>query len=89
MQVHSASKSWSKNISRLNANVLGVTADILGDATEGYIVNVAREEDEELVKIPPSISGKLKPHQVLSRLTTNFLFIYYVSVYKILVSISC
>jgi len=72
MQVQSASKSLSKSMSILNGNVIGVTADILGDATEGYIVNVAREEDEEPVKIPPSISGKLKPHQVLFPLTSKF-----------------
>ncbi|XP_051119835.1 protein CHROMATIN REMODELING 20 [Andrographis paniculata] len=42
----------------------GTTAEMLGDATAGYIVNVVREEGEEAVRIPPSISGKLKPHQV-------------------------
>ncbi|WOL15570.1 protein CHROMATIN REMODELING 20 isoform X1 [Canna indica] len=33
-------------------------------AIEGYIVNVAREADEEPVRIPQSISAKLKPHQI-------------------------
>ncbi|KAL8104242.1 protein CHROMATIN REMODELING 20 isoform X2 [Apium graveolens] len=39
-------------------------ADVLGDALSGYVVNVAREEGEEAVRIPPSISSKLKVHQV-------------------------
>lgn len=74
MQVQSASKSWGKNITSLNGNVAeGVTADVLGDATEGYIINIAREEDELAVRIPPSISAKLKPHQVLFLSTSNFL----------------
>lgn len=40
-------------------------ADVLGDALTGYIVNVVREEGEEAVRIPPSISSKLKVHQVV------------------------
>lgn len=43
----------------------GVTADMLGDAKTGYIVNVVREENEEAVRLPQSISTKLKTHQVL------------------------
>lgn len=39
-------------------------ADVLGDALTGYVVNVVREEGEEAVRIPPSISSKLKVHQV-------------------------
>ncbi|XP_017222629.1 protein CHROMATIN REMODELING 20 [Daucus carota subsp. sativus] len=39
-------------------------AEVLGDALTGYIVNVVREEGEEAVRIPPSISSKLKAHQV-------------------------
>lgn len=38
--------------------------EVLGDAHSGYIVNVAREIGEEAVRIPPSISAKLKVHQV-------------------------
>jgi transcriptional regulator ATRX len=37
---------------------------VIGDATTGYIVNVAREKGEEAVRIPPSLSSKLKAHQV-------------------------
>lgn len=39
---------------------------MLGDVIDGFIVNVAREENEEPVRIPPSISAKLKPHQVIN-----------------------
>lgn len=42
----------------------GDTTDVLGDALTGYIVNVVREEGEEAVRIPPSISTKLKAHQI-------------------------
>ncbi|KAL5566846.1 hypothetical protein UlMin_030010 [Ulmus minor] len=49
----------------LNGNLPeGVTSEMLGDASTGYIVNVVREKGEEAVRIPPSISGKLKVHQV-------------------------
>ncbi|CAA7390656.1 unnamed protein product [Spirodela intermedia] len=37
---------------------------VMGDATSGYIVNVAREDSEEPIRIPPSLSSRLKPHQV-------------------------
>lgn len=42
----------------------GASAEVLGDASTGYIVNVVREKGEEAVRIPPSISSKLKTHQV-------------------------
>lgn len=42
----------------------GTGAGILHDISAGYIVNVVREEGEEAVRIPPSISTKLKIHQV-------------------------
>nr|XP_043631904.1 protein CHROMATIN REMODELING 20 [Erigeron canadensis] len=42
----------------------GVTVNMLGDAQTGYIVNVVREEKEEAVRLPQSISSKLKSHQV-------------------------
>ncbi|KAF9612310.1 hypothetical protein IFM89_038913, partial [Coptis chinensis] len=42
----------------------GASMEVEGDATKGYIVNVVREKDEEAVSIPPSISAKLKPHQI-------------------------
>ncbi|KAK8487918.1 hypothetical protein V6N11_014375 [Hibiscus sabdariffa] len=38
--------------------------EMLGDANTGYIVNVRREDGEEAVRIPPSISAKLKVHQI-------------------------
>jgi transcriptional regulator ATRX len=43
----------------------GASVEILGDALAGYIVNVVREKGEEAVRIPPSISAKLKAHQVI------------------------
>ncbi|XP_020224982.1 protein CHROMATIN REMODELING 20 isoform X1 [Cajanus cajan] len=42
----------------------GATVEVLGDALAGYIVNVVREKGEEAVRIPPSISAKLKAHQI-------------------------
>lgn len=42
----------------------GASVEVLGDATTGYVVNVVREKGEEAVKILPSISAKLKAHQV-------------------------
>lgn len=43
---------------------VGASIEVLGDAVTGYIVNVVREKGEEAVRIPPSISAKLKAHQV-------------------------
>ncbi|XP_047316242.1 protein CHROMATIN REMODELING 20 [Impatiens glandulifera] len=40
------------------------SAEVLGDASTGYIVNVVREKGEDAVRIPPSLSRKLKPHQI-------------------------
>ncbi|XP_008441788.2 protein CHROMATIN REMODELING 20 isoform X5 [Cucumis melo] len=42
----------------------GASVEVLGDASTGYIVNVVREKGEEAVRIPPSISSKLKTHQI-------------------------
>lgn len=42
----------------------GAAIDVLGDTSTGYIVNVVREKSEEAVRIPPSISSKLKAHQI-------------------------
>ena len=59
MQEQSASKLRNANTSfRVPLEVS------LEDAGDGHIVNLAREEDEELVRIPSSMSSKLKPHQV-------------------------
>lgn len=65
MQEQSAVKSWNKNATSSNGIATEeATVGLLGDASEGYIVNVAREEDEQPVRIPPSMSARLKPHQV-------------------------
>lgn len=58
-------KSMKANSANFKATVSqDVTADMLGDAQTGYIVNVVREENEEAVRLPKSISTKLKTHQV-------------------------
>ncbi|KAK9082988.1 hypothetical protein Scep_029459 [Stephania cephalantha] len=65
LQKQFTTESWSKNpASCLNTAVEGASTEVLGDATTGYIVNVVREKDEDAVRIPPSISAKLKPHQI-------------------------
>ncbi|KAK9078052.1 hypothetical protein SSX86_002109 [Deinandra increscens subsp. villosa] len=57
--------SMKTNYANFRANVSeGATLDMLGDAQTGYIVNVVREEKEEAVRLPQSISTKLKSHQV-------------------------
>ena len=61
MHEQSASKLRSSNIGTFSGALSEV---FLQDAGDGYIVNDAREEDEEPVRIPSSISAKLKPHQV-------------------------
>ena len=59
MQEQSASKLRNVNTSfRVPLEVS------LEDGGDGHIVNLAREEDEEPVRIPSSMSSKLKPHQV-------------------------
>ncbi|XP_062205430.1 protein CHROMATIN REMODELING 20 [Phragmites australis] len=61
MQEQSASKLRSENI----GTSFGAVSEVsLEDAGDGHIVNLAREEDEEPVRIPSSMSSKLKPHQV-------------------------
>ncbi|KAL8517913.1 hypothetical protein ACS0TY_009283 [Phlomoides rotata] len=42
----------------------GAGAEKLDDNSSGYIINVLSEEGEEAVRIPPSISRKLKHHQI-------------------------
>ncbi|KAJ9542426.1 hypothetical protein OSB04_028932, partial [Centaurea solstitialis] len=60
-------KSMKTSYANFRANVSeGATVDMLGDAQTGYIVNVVREEKEEAVRLPPSISIKLKSHQVIA-----------------------
>ncbi|PKA46223.1 DNA repair and recombination protein RAD54 [Apostasia shenzhenica] len=65
MQVQSAKKSYVTSIAGVRRNTSEIaTLRILDDPAEGYVVNAAREEDEEPVRIVPSISMKLKLHQV-------------------------
>ncbi|KAE8662602.1 Protein CHROMATIN REMODELING 20 [Hibiscus syriacus] len=53
------------NSSSCSRNLLDeASLEVLGDANTGYIVNVRREDGEEAVRIPPSISAKLKVHQI-------------------------
>ncbi|GMI79137.1 hypothetical protein like AT1G08600 [Hibiscus trionum] len=53
------------NSSSCSRNLLDeASLEMLGDASTGYIVNVRREDGEEAVRIPPSISAKLKVHQI-------------------------
>ena len=52
----------------------GANVEVLGDTSTGYIVNVVREKGEEAVRIPPSISAKLKAHQVSSLFLAHFSF---------------
>ncbi|XP_019054212.1 PREDICTED: protein CHROMATIN REMODELING 20 isoform X2 [Nelumbo nucifera] len=64
LKVQFTTKSWMMNTGTVNGYASeGGSVEVLGDATSGYIVNVVREKDEEAVRIPPSISSKLKPHQ--------------------------
>ncbi|KAL1542519.1 DNA helicase [Salvia divinorum] len=44
---------------------VGAGLEAQDNASSGYIINLVREEGEEAVRIPPSISTKLKPHQIL------------------------
>uniref|UniRef100_A0A0E0M8C6 ATP-dependent helicase ATRX n=1 Tax=Oryza punctata TaxID=4537 RepID=A0A0E0M8C6_ORYPU len=60
MQEQSASKLKSNNIGT-SFQAPSEVSEYVGD---GHIVNLAREEDEAPVRIPSSISAKLKPHQV-------------------------
>ncbi|KAJ1295322.1 hypothetical protein BS78_01G215300 [Paspalum vaginatum] len=61
MQEQSATKLRSENVGTSFVDSLEVC---LQDAGNGHIVNLAREKDEEPVRIPSSMSSKLKPHQV-------------------------
>lgn len=61
MQEQSVTKLRSENVGTPFEAPLEIC---LQDAGDGHIVNLAREEDEEPVRIPSSMSSKLKPHQV-------------------------
>ncbi|KAA3472957.1 protein CHROMATIN REMODELING 20 [Gossypium australe] len=59
------SAKYNMNSSSCSRNLLDeASVEVLGDANTGYIVNVRREDGEEAVRIPPSISAKLKVHQI-------------------------
>ncbi|OMO62486.1 transcriptional regulator ATRX-like protein [Corchorus capsularis] len=45
--------------------------EVLGDTISGYIVNLRREDGEEAVRIPPSISAKLKVHQSITKVRSG------------------
>ncbi|KAK8963018.1 DNA repair and recombination protein RAD54 [Platanthera guangdongensis] len=65
MQVKSAKKSYGRTLAEINRSTSSIlTLRMLDDPAEGYVVNIAREDDEEPVKIVSSLSMKLKPHQV-------------------------
>ncbi|KAK3043158.1 hypothetical protein RJ639_000047 [Escallonia herrerae] len=60
-----SSKSMMMNSTSSAENLIqSDTVEVLSDALRGYIVNAVREEGEEAVRIPSSISTKLKPHQI-------------------------
>ncbi|KAL0452217.1 UNVERIFIED_CONTAM: protein CHROMATIN REMODELING 20 [Sesamum latifolium] len=45
--------------------------EVLGDSSSGYIINLVREEGEDAVRIPPSISTKLKLHQSVQKVRSG------------------
>ncbi|EXB93143.1 Transcriptional regulator ATRX-like protein [Morus notabilis] len=65
LQVQFSSGSKVMSSAGFNGNLSeDASTEVLGDASKGYIVNVVREKGEEAVRIPPSISAKLKVHQI-------------------------
>ncbi|KAM1526312.1 hypothetical protein FF1_010696 [Malus domestica] len=65
LQVQFSAKSKMKSSATCNGRLPeGANTEVLGDASVGYVVNVVREKGEEAVRIPPSISAKLKAHQI-------------------------
>ncbi|EPS71964.1 hypothetical protein M569_02794, partial [Genlisea aurea] len=64
LEARFSSKSVMMSVVSNCSSFDGAGVEMLGDATAGYIINVVREEGEEAVRIPPSISTRLKPHQV-------------------------
>lgn len=65
----------------------GGNAEVLGDSLTGYIINVVREQGEEPVRIPPSISAKLKPHQV--QVHSSIVILLYLLSEVLMSSIDC
>ncbi|XP_050224563.1 protein CHROMATIN REMODELING 20 isoform X2 [Mercurialis annua] len=65
LKVQFTEKSKMMTSASCNGNLPeGASVEVLGDAATGYIVNVVREKGEDAVRIFPSISSKLKAHQV-------------------------
>ncbi|GAB4835468.1 hypothetical protein Ancab_000376 [Ancistrocladus abbreviatus] len=65
LQAQFSSKSTVMNAAACNGSLPeDASSEVLGDSLTGFIVNVVREKGEDAVKIPPSISSKLKAHQV-------------------------
>lgn len=65
LQVQFTAKSdVLKSTSSISSLSEGAAVDVLGDSITGYVLNVVREKGEEVVRLPPSISLKLKAHQV-------------------------
>ncbi|PON55514.1 P-loop containing nucleoside triphosphate hydrolase [Parasponia andersonii] len=66
LHVQFSAKSNVMSSAGFNGNLQeDASTGVLGDASTGYIVNVVRDKGEEAVRIPPSISAKLKVHQYL------------------------
>ncbi|ERN15878.1 protein CHROMATIN REMODELING 20 [Amborella trichopoda] len=65
LQEQFAFKTLGKSAATCNGNAADFAGEkVLGDAVKGFIMNVVREENEEPVRVPPSISAHLKPHQI-------------------------
>ncbi|GMG99879.1 hypothetical protein Nepgr_001719 [Nepenthes gracilis] len=65
LQAQFSSKSMMMNAADCTWSLPeGAGSEVLGDVSAGYIVNVVREKGEDAIRIPPSISSKLKAHQV-------------------------
>ncbi|KAK1581796.1 hypothetical protein Q3G72_009099 [Acer saccharum] len=66
LQVQFSTKSQMMSSASCDGDLsTGDSYEVIGDASTGHIVNVVREKGEEAVRIPPSISAKLKAHQVI------------------------
>ncbi|KAL5837673.1 hypothetical protein ACOSQ3_014842 [Xanthoceras sorbifolium] len=66
LQVQFSTKSCMMSSATCDGGLsTGASFEVLGDAITGHIVNVVREKGEEAVRIAPSISTKLKAHQVV------------------------
>jgi transcriptional regulator ATRX len=65
LQAKISTKSMMSSCASFTGNVAeGVPTEVVGDGLTGYVVNVVREDGEQAVTIPQSISAKLKAHQI-------------------------